>query len=230
MIIVEKPSKPIEFTMTGAPRRPTTIVEYSQEIETLYAAVEKLAQLRTAMPASLEAGPIRDAIAGFVRGLMPHANVPDDGDIFAYGADRYVKNSAWPEPILTVLSSLVATAIRNYVIGILNKAGVSASVVRALPGHFVFDYPTIQSLSKLLYEILEKTGDIPTGDRNVHVAELPNLLASAGAGQTIVKIHDVPGDKPLIVIHGKLRIRNQGLITQNYPVSFRRLWRSRRVQ
>ncbi|KIY70430.1 NRPS-like enzyme, partial [Cylindrobasidium torrendii FP15055 ss-10] len=185
MIIVEKPSKPIEFTAKGAPRRPTTIVEYTPEIEALYAAVDKLAQLRTAMPASLEAGPIKDALARFVRGLMPHADVPDDGDIFAYGAD-----------------SLVATAIRNYVIGILNKAGTSASVIRAFPGQFVFEHPTVQGLSELLYGIIKKEGDVLTSDNLASVTELPNLLAPARAGQTIVKIHDVPGETPLIVLHG----------------------------
>lgn len=90
MIIVEKPSKPIEYTVKGAPRRPATLAMYAQEIEDLYEAVDRLSQARIAMPASFKAEPLKKAVAHLVHDLMPHTVVPDDGDIFTHGADRYV--------------------------------------------------------------------------------------------------------------------------------------------
>ncbi|KIY70429.1 NRPS-like enzyme [Cylindrobasidium torrendii FP15055 ss-10] len=185
MIIVEKPSKPIEYTVKGAPRRPATLQAYAQEIEALYEAVDRLSQARIALPESFEAASLRDAIANFVHDLVPHTSVPDDGDIFTHGAD-----------------SLTATAIRNYIIGILKKAGVATSEIRALPGHFVFDHPTIEGLTELVFGLIRQYGGSAEGVDS-DVAEIPNLLAPAHAGETIVKIHEgAPGERPLIVMHG----------------------------
>lgn len=106
---------------------------------------------------------------------------------------------------LITISSLTATAIRNYIIGILKKAGVATSEIRALPGHFVFDHPTIDSLSELVFGLIHKFGSSSSTDSDA--AEIPNLLAPARAGETIVKIHEgAPGERPLVVLHGASKL------------------------
>ncbi|KAF9031808.1 acetyl-CoA synthetase-like protein [Hymenopellis radicata] len=184
MILVTKPEKPVEFTLKGAPRRPSTLVAYAEEIETLYTALEDISQSNMSIPDSWSIEAVTASVRAIVNKAM-NGHIGDDDDIFASGGD-----------------SLVATAIRNSLLGLLRKSKrVSLTTIRALRPNFVFEHPNISLLSALVFSLVQnvpsETGDeIEDPSHNMDVlTELPQV------GKTVVELHK-GSETPLIIFHG----------------------------
>lgn len=87
MILVEKPSKPFQYTAKSTVRRQLVLSEYQTEIDELYRTVEASAQEIVAPPAEWTA----ESSLVFVRelvGKVLNKTVGDDADVFQHGCDR----------------------------------------------------------------------------------------------------------------------------------------------
>jgi hypothetical protein len=91
MILVASPSKPFEYTLKMAPRRPTIIAEYEPEINAVYEAVKETTQAASVLP---EVWTPENTL-GFVQSVVQNVlkeEVADDSDIFQHGCDRCASN------------------------------------------------------------------------------------------------------------------------------------------
>lgn len=95
MILLTSPSKPVEFTAKGLPRRPMLLALYAQEIDDLYAELGD-SQGKSYSLSSWD----KESVYGVVRKAVHDAMkveqpVDDEVDIFSYGADRQVRCSLY---------------------------------------------------------------------------------------------------------------------------------------
>lgn len=163
MILVSSPKKPFTYTAKNTARRQAIIADYKEEIDSLYAAVQKTTQPHISVPAEWTS----DAVLEFIRVIVSEVlkrGVGDDEDIFESGCDRYVVVlAAWsarsakrceglPAYFFEWIS-LQATWIRNTILNALEKT--AAADPRAAPGSFVYQHPTIASLSAYVLELAE---------------------------------------------------------------------------
>ncbi|TCD63228.1 putative NRPS-like protein biosynthetic cluster [Steccherinum ochraceum] len=130
MILVASPSKPIEYTSKLTPRRGATINAYAEEIEAIYASVEKSTQADISPPAVWDEPSTLEFVRALVNKVLKNA-ATDTEDIFQRGCD-----------------SLQATWIRNSLLHALRNA--YDVDVRKIPTNFVYENPTIGGLAKLL--------------------------------------------------------------------------------
>lgn len=89
MVLVAKPSKPFEYTAKNTPRRQGMINKYSDEIETIYEAVEATTRTSITLPKEWDIISATNFVGAVVSSVLVH-NVKDDDDIFQHGCDRYV--------------------------------------------------------------------------------------------------------------------------------------------
>ncbi|KAA1471161.1 acetyl-CoA synthetase-like protein [Dentipellis sp. KUC8613] len=133
MILVTHPSKPLEYTAKGTPRRQHSLKLYGQEINALYDAVAEASQTDLVPPSVWTA----DATEKFVRtvvGRVMKVPVNEEDDLFQSGCD-----------------SLQATWIRN---SLSRAIRVTANVPRHLiPFNFVYTYPNIKALSQFIHQL-----------------------------------------------------------------------------
>ncbi|KAJ7500861.1 hypothetical protein B0H11DRAFT_1800191 [Mycena galericulata] len=126
MILVAKPSKQIELTAKGTPRRAQVLHTYQDEIREIYAVSEQSAQTHLAAPDNFDFLSSLDFVKRVVEEVM-HELPADDDDLFQHGCD-----------------SLQATWIRN---SILYALRASKRVdVGAIADDFVYSYPTLKRL------------------------------------------------------------------------------------
>ncbi|KAI9065203.1 acetyl-CoA synthetase-like protein [Trametes sanguinea] len=131
MILITSPSKPLQLNMKGLPRRKTVLAEYNDEIEALYQQVEDSAQSDLRPPTSWDEG----STLAFVRTVIEatlRRSIEDDADFFRNGCD-----------------SLQATWIRNTIFRAIRQTDPNA--VKRLPMNFVFQAPTISSLTQMIH-------------------------------------------------------------------------------
>ncbi|KAF4573440.1 putative PKS/NRPS-like protein biosynthetic cluster [Pleurotus pulmonarius] len=133
MIIVTNPSKPLEYTPKGTPRRQVCLAAYAAEVDALYEAVEESSQRDITPPQEWTPEETLRFIRKVVGSVMV-APITDEEDFFQSGCD-----------------SLQATWIRNTV---LRSVRVSSNVsVHHIPQNFVYTYPTIHLLSGFVHTI-----------------------------------------------------------------------------
>ncbi|KAJ7659561.1 hypothetical protein DFH06DRAFT_1044174 [Mycena polygramma] len=130
MILVADPSKPIDLTAKGTPRRPAVLEGYADEIRNLYKTVEETFQKHIEAPVNFDPSSSLDFVRKVVGEVM--VETPgDDDDIFQYGCD-----------------SLQATWIRN---SIIHGATTSQQIdTHAIPTNFVYSHPTLRLLAEML--------------------------------------------------------------------------------
>ncbi|KAJ6576444.1 hypothetical protein DFH09DRAFT_1149378 [Mycena vulgaris] len=133
MIVVANPSKPIELTAKGTPRRAMVLEIYKDEIRDAYAAVEESSQTHLTPPDIYDALSTLNFVRTVVREVLTQ-NPSDDEDIFQHGCD-----------------SLQATWIRN---SILHALRASTKVdLGTVPGDFVYSHPTITLLGDFMTKV-----------------------------------------------------------------------------
>ncbi|KAF9556254.1 acetyl-CoA synthetase-like protein [Agrocybe pediades] len=127
MILVTKPSKPFQYTAKNTPRRQAMINAYDEEIQAAYDAVSDSSQSEISPPTEWDLLGTYNFVRSVVNRVLPR-NVDDTVDIFQHGCD-----------------SLQATWIRNTLLRALRD---SAQIdTRSLVDNFVYEHPTISSLS-----------------------------------------------------------------------------------
>ncbi|KAJ6483684.1 hypothetical protein DFH09DRAFT_1211912 [Mycena vulgaris] len=133
MIIVANPSKPIEVTAKGTPRRQAVLETYADEVRGIYQTVEESFQKHLTTPMEFDASSSLDFVRRIVREVM--LELPkDNDDIFQHGCD-----------------SLQATWIRN---SILHASMASQQIdSKAIPTNFVYSHPTVGLLAEILTKL-----------------------------------------------------------------------------
>ncbi|EMD35494.1 hypothetical protein CERSUDRAFT_157295 [Gelatoporia subvermispora B] len=136
MIVVTSPSKPLEFTAKGTPRRQVCLNAYEAEIDAAYAAAENSSQTDLAPPPEWT----QDTVSAFIRAVVEKvltSSLADDADLFQHGCD-----------------SLQATYIRNAILKALRSSTtISANKV---PLNFVYSNPTIGALSSFVWSLFSE--------------------------------------------------------------------------
>ncbi|KAI0050801.1 acetyl-CoA synthetase-like protein [Auriscalpium vulgare] len=137
MILVSKPSKPLEYTLKGQPRRPMAIKSYEAEIDALYEAVRESSQSHLAPPLSWTAEGTRVFLRSVI-GSVLDASIGDEDDLFLVGCD-----------------SLKATYVRNSIMRALRQTTTVST--QTLPSNFVYEHPSISSLTDFIVTMLAKS-------------------------------------------------------------------------
>lgn len=88
-ILVTSPSKPVQMTPKGTPRRQVTLKQYTQEIEELYDAIKEASQTELSPPEEWTESATLEFVRATVN-LAMNAAIRDEDDLFQYGCDRYV--------------------------------------------------------------------------------------------------------------------------------------------
>lgn len=88
MIMVTDPSKPLEYTAKGTPRRQVCIAAYEKEIDALYKRVEESSQVDIPPPRDWTSESTHEYIGSVVRNIMKNDEVKDMDDLFQQGCDR----------------------------------------------------------------------------------------------------------------------------------------------
>ncbi|KAJ7242075.1 hypothetical protein C8J57DRAFT_1368382 [Mycena rebaudengoi] len=138
MILIAKPSKTVELTAKGTPRRQAVLAMYEDEIQDIYLAVKETSQTHLTTPEKYDALTslkfVRSVVAEVMR-EMPS----DDDDLFQHGCD-----------------SLQATWIRNSILHALRSSRQIDT--RTIPHNFVYSYPTLRLLAEYITEIASGLG------------------------------------------------------------------------
>ncbi|KAF9025142.1 alpha/beta-hydrolase [Hymenopellis radicata] len=101
--------------------------------------------------------------------------------------------------------SLTATSIRNSLLRAIHQSkAVPLSAIRLLPQNFVFEFPTIVSLSAFIRGFVIGSFRVPSAqeleeEKDGYYPADPPLPMS---GQSVVKLLEGKGEPPLIMIHG----------------------------
>ncbi|KAG8908187.1 hypothetical protein FRB99_008730 [Tulasnella sp. 403] len=159
MIIVSDPRKPFQVTPKGTPKRKAVVQDYDAEIEALYTAIEESSMSEIKAPEEWTETSTRDFVRTIVQKVL-EAPCEDDEDMFSrYGAD-----------------SLQVTWIRNAVLQALRSSKV---VVNTVPQNFVYNHPTISSLSRYVYRVATPASadaNLPS-ELDLKVEELTNMVS-----------------------------------------------------
>ncbi|KAJ6599959.1 hypothetical protein DFH09DRAFT_970599 [Mycena vulgaris] len=161
MILIANPSKPIELTPKGTPRRQAVIDMYGDEIRDVYTAVEESSQTHLTAPEEYDTS----SSLKFVRRIVAEVMIEmpgDDEDIFQHGCD-----------------SLQATWIRN---SILHALRTSRRVnVKAIPSNFVYSHPTLRLLADMLMRLASGSVSEPE-DRVRHADAMETMVQKYAQG------------------------------------------------
>ncbi|KIK61185.1 hypothetical protein GYMLUDRAFT_43259 [Collybiopsis luxurians FD-317 M1] len=136
MIIVTSPSKPLEFTPKGTPRRQVCIDAYTPEIDAVYEKVKDSSQPELALPTNWSEESTLTFVRKAVLNILPD-DVDVDDDIFQHGCD-----------------SLQATWIRNTLLHALRVSNKDQAVVHGVPLDVVYENPSIRSLATFMFNTM----------------------------------------------------------------------------
>lgn len=87
MILVTKPSKPMEFTAKGTPRRQYVLNKYASEIDALYDAIVHSSQPELTPPDTWVEESTLEFVRHVVKNVLGHQPT-DSADLFEQGCDR----------------------------------------------------------------------------------------------------------------------------------------------
>ncbi|KAJ6518216.1 hypothetical protein C8R47DRAFT_1086338 [Mycena vitilis] len=186
MIVLATPSRPLQLTAKGTPRRQMILEDYAADIDAAYVNFDRSGP-STGYPAREE---ISMAEALEIVRRHVHTNVAlgisDNENLFAAGAD-----------------SLLAARIRRDVI--LSLGGrVPQAVMQAVPNDVVFTSPTVAQLASFVYGVSVGASVLPHTSKESDTP-LTNAPASIidHKDSTIVPLRNpTAGEPPLILIHG----------------------------
>ncbi|KAF9256609.1 acetyl-CoA synthetase-like protein [Marasmius fiardii PR-910] len=153
MILVASPVKPFTYTAKGTARRQAVLLDYSEEISTLYDILDENTRSNVAPPTDWDMGSTTTFVRAVVGSILVHS-VQDDDDIFEYGCD-----------------SLQATWIRNTILCALRD--LANLDHRSITRNFVYDYPTTDQLSIFVFS-LAAGGAVP---EQLDESEKKNLMS-----------------------------------------------------
>ncbi|KIJ49844.1 hypothetical protein M422DRAFT_246210 [Sphaerobolus stellatus SS14] len=139
MILVASPSKPFTYTAKNTARRGEIIMDYANEIEEIYKAVDDSTQTSIPIPTSTTKNDgwsledTRAFVHNVVHEIMKDVSaMRDTDDLFSFGCD-----------------SLQATYIRNTLLHGLRQVA-PLSTVQKIPSNFVYQHPTVNDLAQLV--------------------------------------------------------------------------------
>ncbi len=155
MIMVTDPSKPLEYTAKGTPRRQVCIKAYTEEIDALYKRVEESSQVDLPPPRNWNPTTVRQFVQDVVKQVTKNDAIKADDDLFLQGCD-----------------SLQATWIRNSIIHALRSSS-SVNTHDISPG-FVYAHPSIAALAAYLSSLF--AGKIVDKDAE-HAAGIGRMVA-----------------------------------------------------
>ncbi len=161
MLIISRPNKPFTFTSKGSIRRSAAILDYQEEIEATYQAMEYTPSSDLGTPSDWT----QEGMLHFIRELVStiiQAEISDDADIFQNGAD-----------------SLHAIVMRNAIISALRKSFVE---VASIPATLVYQSPTIALLSESVYALVNPPSKGFPDDCALEVEELEKLVDKYSSG------------------------------------------------
>ena len=128
MIMLTNPSKPLEYTAKGTPRRQVCIKAYADEIDALYRRVEESSQVDLPPPRNWTPTTVRQFVEDVVKKVTKNDAIKPDDDLFLQGCD-----------------SLQVTWIRNTLIHALRSS--SSVNTHDIPPGFVYAHPSIVALA-----------------------------------------------------------------------------------
>ncbi|THV00390.1 acetyl-CoA synthetase-like protein [Dendrothele bispora CBS 962.96] len=191
LIVVAHPSKSLEMTPKGSPRRQISLKSYEEEIENAYKAVEESSQPHIRVPATWDMLSVMVFVSEVVNDALGF-KVNDDDDFFRMGAD-----------------SICATYIRNTITRVMRDTNiVSVAVIRSLPPDFVYGYSSIATLSKFVYDITANAHALETGNEATAQDKYDDPEGDyvwpkmSQVGETILQVRKGKGEPPLMAIHG----------------------------
>ncbi|KAI0050775.1 acetyl-CoA synthetase-like protein [Auriscalpium vulgare] len=161
MIIVSIPSKPFEYTAKGTPRRPAVLRSYEPEIDALYTAVQTASQTDIGPPGTWNEAETRSFLRAVV-GSVLKSDIGDEDDLFLAGCD-----------------SLKATFIRNAIMFALRQT--TNFPTTTLPNNFVYEHPTITSLSNFVLNTLLGSGSSEAAVRKAKEQLMAGLVKKYSA-------------------------------------------------
>ncbi|KAJ7627164.1 NRPS-like enzyme [Roridomyces roridus] len=168
MILVAKPSMPVELSAKGAPRRQAVIDAYSEEIRDLYSSVEgSQKHTRVLPPAVFNPTSCLEFVRKVVAEIMVDLPGKDD-DLFRHG--------------------LQATWIHNSIVfASMNSHQIDYKVI---PENFVYSHPTLRQLAELLAKLAATSGNSP----KIHVDMTePIIELIGGAGEPVIILPGATG-------------------------------------
>ncbi|KAF7353828.1 Acetyl-CoA synthetase-like protein [Mycena venus] len=135
------PSRPIELTAKGTPRRQAVLDMYKEEIQAVYEAVNESSQTHIMAPQEYNFRASVDFVRRVVAEVM--LEMPgDNDDIFQHGCD-----------------SLQATWIRNTILHALRNS--QRVDMKTVPSNFVYTYSTVRLLADLVTRLASESGSRP---------------------------------------------------------------------
>ncbi len=170
-IMFSDPKKPFAYTDKGTVKRRATLAGYTQEIEDFYEGRENesVAHLTSTIDTSsletITTG-IHDVLSAFLPSLR---NISVQEDLFNTGLD-----------------SLVVLHIARSLQSVLEKSGADAA---SLNTRIVYANPTIEKLSRAVYELLGKSSNGKLSDIDIQhrtMRELREKYGKARNGATVI--------------------------------------------
>lgn len=170
-IMFSDPKKPFAYTDKGTVKRRATLAGYTQEIEDFYEQRENesVAQLASTIDtSSLET--ITTGIQERLAGLLPSLKTASiQEDLFNSGLD-----------------SLIVLRVTRSLRSVLERSGTDAT---SLSPRIVYANPTIEKLSKAIYELLGKLPNGKLSDVDVQLQAMRDLREKYGrthSGATVI--------------------------------------------
>ncbi|THV08177.1 acetyl-CoA synthetase-like protein [Dendrothele bispora CBS 962.96] len=142
MILVASPSKPFTYTAKNTTRNAAIVREYAPEIEALYTNIEESTQPSIPAPQQWDLESSKAFVRAVVESVLlkdksKSVTLGDEDDFFQIGGD-----------------SLQATWIRNSIMRAL-RDGAKIDTRGGTAGNFVYEYPTIETLSAFVTSVVE---------------------------------------------------------------------------
>ena len=160
MLIIARPDKPFTFTGKGSIRRSAAVVDYQEEIEATYQAMEYAPSADLETPSDWTQGNTLHFIRELVSTIM-QAEISSDADIFQNGAD-----------------SIQAIFMRNAIIRAIRKLSIE---VGSIPATLVYQHPTISLLSESVYALVNPSSKAIPDSSAREIEELKKLVDKYGS-------------------------------------------------
>ncbi|KAJ5746276.1 Male sterility NAD-binding [Penicillium odoratum] len=169
-----KPGKPFVRTDKNTVKRRDTVLSYEREIEQFYKSMEEDGNLAAEIEVTSIAT-ISQSVRQILLSALPAAKeISPDVDLLTAGVD-----------------SLVAFSISNSLRSALGKHNVSEETKRAVTSKFVYTHPSINALTKALYNLAHnKPGDSVETSVDLQRKSMAKLrakyTAGLGEGHTVI--------------------------------------------
>ncbi|KAJ7659105.1 hypothetical protein DFH06DRAFT_1472553 [Mycena polygramma] len=186
MIILATPSRPLQLTAKGTPRRQMILEDYAADIDAAYVAFDR-SGTATGPPAHEVISMVEalEIVRGHVRTNIG-LSISDNENIFDAGAD-----------------SLLAARIRRDVIQSLGGR-VPEAAIKAIPNDIVFTSPTVAQLTSFVYGVGVGASVLPhtSKESDTPLTNAPAPILDYKDSTVVPLRNSTAGEPPLILIHG----------------------------